>query len=104
MNENHEHQNIQAPIHSHALKAVATYLAKQHTLNKESNTEPSEGLTLLETLFFHQTLILNAVNSSVELSNKVDHALYREIAKAKGEEPEPEPEPSSSIIIPDRFS
>jgi hypothetical protein len=95
-------QPIEAPIHSHSLKAVATYLGKKHeTAEKEGM---SEGDALLEQLFFQQTLLLNAINSSVTLSNQVNRALQREVAKMKGEELPEEPlQEESKIIVPDRF-
>ena len=94
-------QPIDAPIHSHSLKVVATYLGKlSETREKEGL---SEGDALLEQLFFQQTLLLNAINSSVTLSNQVNRALQREIAKMKGEEPPEEPAEESKIIIPNRF-
>ena len=94
-------QQIDAPIHSHSLKAVATYLGKKHETAKEEGM--SEGDALLEQLFFQQTLLLNAINSSVTLSNQVNRALQREIAKMKGEELPEEPAEESKIIIPNRF-
>lgn len=95
-------QPVEAPIHSHSLKAVATYLGKKHeTAEKEGM---SEGDALLEQLFFQQTLLLNAINSSVTLSNQVNRALQREIAKMKGEELPEEPAEESKIIIPNRFA
>lgn len=94
-------QQIDAPIHSHSLKAVATYLGKKHEKAKEEGM--SEGDALLEQLFFQQTLLLNAINSSVTLSNQVNRALQREVAKMKGEELPEEPAEESKIIIPNRF-
>ena len=94
-------QQIEAPIHSHSLKAVATYLGKKHETAEEEGM--SEGDALLEQLFFQQTLLLNAINSSVTLSNQVNRALQREVAKMKGEELPEEPAEESKIIIPNRF-
>ena len=94
-------QQIDAPIHSHSLKAVATYLGKKHEAAEKEGM--SEGDALLEQLFFQQTLLLNAINSSVTLSNQVNRALQREVAKMKGEELPEEPAEESKIIIPNRF-
>ena len=96
-----EDKQIEAPIHSHSLKAVANYLGKRGEVREEIGM--SEGDALLEQLFFQQTLLLNAINSSVTLSNQVNRALQREIAKMKGEDPPEEPAEESKIIIPDRF-
>ena len=93
-------ENIQeAPIYSHGLKAAASYLGRKREECKGIGL--SEGDALLETLFFRMATLLNAINSSVVLSNQVSRALKREVAKLKGEEPEEEP---SVIIVPDRFS
>lgn len=94
-------QQIDAPIHSHSLKAVAVYLGKKHETQEKEGM--SEGDALLEMLFFNMTALLNAINSSVTLSNQVNRALQREIAKMKGEELPEEPAEESKIIIPDRF-
>jgi len=95
-------QQIEAPIHSHSLKVVATYLGKKNETREELGL--SEGDALLEQIFFQQTLLLNAINSSVTLSNEVNRALQREIAKMKGEElPQEPPAEESKIIIPNRF-
>ena len=94
-------QQIDAPIHSNSLKVVAHYLGKQHEKAKEEGL--SEGDALLQTLFFQQSLLLNAINSSVTLSNQVNRALQREIAKMKGEELPEEPTEEAKIIIPYRF-
>jgi hypothetical protein len=95
-------QQIEAPIHSHSLKAVATYLGKK--IEDAEKDGMSEGDALLQQLFFQQSLLLNAINSSVTLSNEVNRALQREIAKMKGEElPQEPPAEESKIIIPDRF-
>ena len=95
-------QPVEAPIHSHSLKAVATYLGKKHeTAEKEGM---SEGDALLEMLFFNMTALLNAINSSVTLSNQVNRALQREIAKMKGEAVPEEPVDEPKIIIPNRFA
>jgi hypothetical protein len=95
-------QPIDAPIHSHSLKAVATYLGKKHETREADGV--SEGDALLEQIFFQQTLLLNAINSSVTLSNQVNRALQREVAKMKGEELPEEPlQEESKIIVPDRF-
>jgi hypothetical protein len=94
-------QPIDAPIHSHSLKAVATYLGKQNETREKLGL--SEGDALLEQLFFQQTLLLNAINSSITLSNQVNRALQREVAKMKGEELPEEPAEESKIIVPDRF-
>ena len=99
MNEENT-QQVDPPIHSHSLKAVANYLGKQTEKAKEEGM--SEGDALLQQLFFQQSLLLNAINSSVTLSNQVNRALQREVGKLKGEELPPEPE-ESSIIIPNRF-
>lgn len=92
---------IEAPIHSHILKAVANYLGSKADVREKIGL--AEGDALLEQLFFQQTLLLNAINSSVVLSNQVNRALQREIAKMKGEELPEEPAEESKIIIPDRF-
>ena len=94
-------QQIDAPIHSHSLKAVATYLGKK--IEEAQKDGMSEGDALLQQLFFQQSLLLNAINSSVTLSNQVNRALQREIAKMRGEELPEEPAEESKIIIPDRF-
>lgn len=94
-------QPIDAPIHSHSLKAAATYLGKKNETREKDGI--SEGDALLEQIFFQQTLLLNAINSSITLSNQVNRALHREIAKMKGEELPEEPAEESKIIIPDRF-
>ena len=94
-------QPIDAPIHSHSLKAVATYLGNK--IEEAKNDGMSEGDALLQQLFFQQSLLLNAINSSVTLSNQVNRALQREIAKMRGEELPEEPAEESKIIIPDRF-
>lgn len=94
-------QPVEAPIHSHSLKVVATYLGKLS--EKREKEGLSEGDALLEQLFLQQALLLNAINSSVTLSNQVNRALQREIAKMKGEEPPEEPAEESKIIIPNRF-
>jgi len=94
-------QPIDAPIYSHSLKAVATYLGKKNETREKEGI--SEGDALLEQIFFQQTLLLNAINSSITLSNQVNHALQREVAKMKGEELPEEPVEESKIIIPDRF-
>ena len=94
-------QPVDAPIHSHSLKAVAIYLGKKHEAEEKEGT--SEGDALLEMLFFNMTALLNAINSSITLSNQVNRALQREIAKMKGEELPEEPAEESKIIIPDRF-
>jgi len=94
-------QPTDAPIYSNSLKVVAHYLGKQHEKAKEEGL--SEGDALLETVFFQQSLLLNAINSSVTLSNQVNRALQREIAKMKGEELPEEPAEESKIIIPNRF-
>ncbi len=88
-------------MHSHALKAVANYLGSKADVTEKIGL--SEGDALLEQLFFQQTLLLNAVNSSVTLSNQVNRALQREVAKMRGEELPEEPAEESKIIIPDRF-
>lgn len=95
-------QPTEAPIHSHSLKVVATYLGKKMEEAKADGM--SEGDALLQQLFFQQSLLLNAINSSVTLSNQVNRALQREIAKMKGEEPPEEPAEESKIIIPNRFA
>jgi hypothetical protein len=95
-------QPIDAPIHSHSLKAVATYLGKKHEASEKEGM--SEGDALLQQIFFQQSLLLNAINSSVSLSNQVNRALQREVAKMKGEEVPEEPlQEESKIIVPDRF-
>jgi hypothetical protein len=94
-------QPVDAPIHSHSLKAVANYLSKKAETREQIGF--SEGDSLLEQLFFQQTLLLNAINSSITLSNQVNRALQREIAKMKGEELPEEPAEDSKIIVPDRF-
>jgi hypothetical protein len=95
-------QQIEAPIHSHSLKVVAAYLGKKIEDAKKDGM--SEGDALLQQLFFQQSLLLNAINSSVTLSNEVNRALQREIAKMKGEElPQEPPAEESKIIIPNRF-
>lgn len=95
-------QPIDAPIHSHSLKAVATYLGKK--IEEAQKDGMSEGDALLQQLFFQQSLLLNAINSSVTLSNQVNRALQREIAKMRGEELPEEPlQEESKIIVPDRF-
>ena len=95
-------QPIDAPIHSHSLKAVATYLGKK--IEEAKNEGMSEGDALLQQIFFQQSLLLNAINSSVTLSNQVNRALQREVAKMKGEELPEEPlQEESKIIVPDRF-
>lgn len=94
-------QPIDAPIYSHSLKAVATYLGKKNETREKEGI--SEGDALLEQIFFQQTLLLNAINSSITLSNQVNHALQREVAKMKGGELPEEPVEESKIIIPDRF-
>lgn len=99
MNEENT-QQVDPPIHSHSLKAVAVYLGKKSE-EHEKNGLP-EGDALLQQLFFQQSLLLNAINSSVTLSNQVNRALQREVGKLKGEELPPEPE-ESSVIIPNRF-
>ena len=95
-------QHIDAPIHSHSLKAVAVYLGKKHETREKEGM--SEGDALLEQLFFQQTLLLNAINSSVTLSNQVNRALQREVSKMRGEELPEEPAEESKIIIPNRFT
>ncbi len=104
MNEENQ-QPIEAPIHSHILKVVAVYLGKLAEERKVSEEKAvAESDTLLEQLFFQQSLLLNAINSSVTLSNEVNRALQREVAKMKGEElPEEPPAEKSKIIIPNRF-
>jgi hypothetical protein len=99
--ENTSTPAVEAPIHSHSLKAVATYLGKKHEASEKEGM--SEGDALLEQVFFQQTLLLNAINSSVALSNQINRALQREVAKMKGEELPEEPAEESKIIIPDRF-
>jgi hypothetical protein len=95
-------QPIDAPIYSHSLKAVATYLGKKHEASEKEGM--SEGDALLQQIFFQQSLLLNAINSSVSLSNQVNRALQREVAKMKGEEVPEEPlQEESKIIVPDRF-
>ena len=94
-------QPVEAPIHSHSLKVVATYLGKLS--EKREKEGLSEGDALLEQLFLQQALLLNAINSSVTLSNQVNRALQREIAKMRGEELPEEPAEESKIIIPNRF-
>jgi hypothetical protein len=95
-------QPIDAPIYSHGLKAVATYLGKKHEASEKEGM--SEGDALLQQIFFQQSLLLNAINSSVSLSNQVNRALQREVAKMKGEELPEEPlQEESKIIVPDRF-
>lgn len=92
---------VEAPIHSHSLKAVANYLGKKNETREKEGI--SEGDALLEQIFFQQTLLLNAINSSITLSNQINRALQREVAKMKGEELPEEPAEESKIIIPDRF-
>jgi hypothetical protein len=92
---------IEAPIYSHSLKAVAIYLGKKNETREKEGI--SEGDALLEMVFFNMTALLNAINSSVTLSNQVNRALQREVAKMKGEELPEEPAEESKIIIPDRF-
>lgn len=92
---------VEAPIHSHSLKAVATYLGKKNETREKDGI--SEGDALLEQIFFQQTLLLNAMNSSITLSNQINRAIQREVAKMKGEELPEEPAEESKIIIPDRF-
>jgi hypothetical protein len=98
---NEDTKQIDAPIHSHSLKVVANYLGKKNETREQLGL--SEGDALLEQLFFQQTLLLNAINSSVTLSNQVNRALQGEIAKMKGEDPPEQPAEESKIIIPDRF-
>jgi len=100
MNEDTNEQ-INAPIYSHSLKAAANYLGKKNETREQLGLAESDAL--LEQLFFQQSLLLNAINSSVTLSNQVNRALQREIAKMKGENLPEEPAEESKIIIPDRF-
>ena len=88
-------------MHSHVLRAAAVYLGKKSE-DRDKNGM-SEGDALLEQLFFQQTLLLNAINSSITLSNQVNRSLQREVAKMRGEELPEEPAEESKIIIPDRF-
>jgi hypothetical protein len=99
--ENTSTPAVEAPIYSHSLKAVAIYLGKKNETREKEGI--SEGDALLEMVFFNMTALLNAINSSVTLSNQVNRALQREVAKMKGEELPEEPAEESKIIIPDRF-
>lgn len=97
MNEQTEQNK---PIQSYSLKAVANYLGRKREECKGIGL--SEGDALLETVFFNMATLLNAINSSVELSNRVNRALQAEIKRMQGEEV-PAEEAESVIIVPDRF-
>jgi len=95
--------NIDAPIHSVALRATAQYLA---SLGETDTEKLSEGDKLLHQLFFQHSLLLTAVNSSVSTVKAVTDAMKAQLSKLRGESPKPahqvEAAPSN-IIVPDRF-